>query len=290
VSNSDHRRRFTEHAIRMGERVYVIGCARLRRDKVEPEIARDPEAELFLISTKSEEQILKGYGYATFFPLLFGTAAAFFFPVGLSLKHANGFGDALRREMPLCLAAGGGYFGLIALYYLVLVYNGLAEVRRRAEMAWSMIDVQLKRRHDLIPRLVEVVKGYARHEDETQRLAAALRTEGPRGGTRRRALREAEARGEAATEEGRALRQVVALAESYPELKADRLFARLQEELVDTEDRIAFAREFYNATVKAMNIRRETMPDALVAKLTGFKAGTFFAAKGFERASVRVEL
>jgi len=290
VSDSDHRRRFTEHAIRVGERVYVIGCARVRQDKVEPEIAHDREAELFLISTKSEEQLVKGYGYATAFPLLFGTAAAFLFPVGLSLKHANGFGNALAREMPTCLAAGGGYFGVIALYYLVLVYNGLAEVRRRAQMAWSMIDVQLKRRHNLIPQLVEVVKGYARHEEETQRLAAALRTEGPREGKRRRALREAEARGEEAVAEGRALRQVVALAESYPELKANQLFLRLQRELADTEDRIAFAREFYNGTVKALNIRRETMPDALVAKLTGFRAGTYFAAKGLERASVRVDL
>jgi len=290
VSDSDHRRRFTEHAIRVGARVYVIGCARMRKDKVEPEIARDRDAELFLISTRSEEQIVAGYGYATIFPLLFGLAAAFLFPVGFSLERAHGFGDALQREMPHCLAVAGGYFGAIALYYLVLVYNGLAEVRRRAEMAWSMIEVQLKRRHDLIPQLVEVVKGYAKHEEETQRLAAALRTEAPRRGRRRRALREAATRGDEAAESGRALRQVVALAESYPELKADQLFLRLQRELVDTEDQIAFAREFYNGTVKAMNIRRETMPDALVAKLTGFRPGTFFAAKGFERASVRVEL
>jgi hypothetical protein len=270
VSNSDHERRFTERAIAVGEEVYVIGCARLRGDRVEPEIASDRDAELFLISTDPEEEIVRGYGYATFFPLLFGTAAAFLFPVGFSFER--GFEQAFRLELPRCFAVGGGYLGVVALMYLIFVYNGLAEVRRRSQMARSMIDVQLKRRHDLIPQLVECVRGYARHEEESQRLAAALRVEGLRGGG----------------EEGRALRGVIALAERYPDLKASPAYARLHDELTDTEDRIAFAREFYNATVTALNNRRDTMPDALVARLTGLKAGTWFAAEGFERASVRV--
>jgi hypothetical protein len=282
VSNSDHRRRFTEHAIRVGDRVYVIGCARLREDRVEPEIARDRDAELFLISTRSEEQILSGYGYKAFFPLLLGTAAAFLFPVGLSLEN-RGFVDALRLEASRSLAIGGGYLGFVALMYLVFVYNGLAEVKRRAQMAWSMIEVQLKRRNDLVPRLVAVVKGYARHEEETQRLAAALRVEGSRRGGKRAA-------GEEASRQGRALREVIALAEAYPDLRANALFGRLQAELTDTEDRIAFAREFYNAAVTALNNRRDTMPDALVARLTGLRRGEYFAAEGLERASVRVNL
>jgi hypothetical protein len=268
VSDSEHERRFTEHAIAVGEEVYVIGCARLREDRVEPEIARDRDAELFLISTDTEEEIVSGYGYATFFPLLFGTAAAFLFPVGVSFER--GFGQALRLEPPRCVAVGGGYLGFVAAMYLVFVYNGLAEVKRRAEMAWSMIEVQLKRRHDLIPLLVACVRGYAKHEEETQRFAAALRVEGGRG------------------EEGGALRGVLAVAERYPDLKASPVYERLHAELVDAEDRIAFAREFHNAAVTALNNRRETMPDALVARLTGLKAGTWLAAEGFERASVRV--
>lgn len=272
VSHSDHERRFRESAIRVGEDVYVMGCARLRSDRVEPEIARDRDAELFLISTRSEEQIARGYGYATFFPLFFGTAVAFLFPAGLALDL--GFQGAVQHELPRCIAAAGGYLGFIAFMYLVFVYNGLAEVRRRAQMAWSMIEVQLERRHDLIPQLAECVKGYAKHEEETQRLSAALRVEGPRGGGT----------------EGRALRDVLALAERYPDLKASPVFARLHDELVDTEDRIAFAREFFNATVTALNNRRETMPDALVARLVGLRRGEYFAAEGFERASVRVRL
>jgi hypothetical protein len=270
VSDSDHRRRFTEQAILVGEDVYVIGCARLREDRVEPEIASDEDAELFMISTTPEEEIVRGYGHATFFPLFFGAVAAFFFPVGFSLS--DDFLESLRHELPRCLAVGGGYLGFVTLMYLVFVYNGLAEVRRRAEMAWSMIEVQLKRRHDLIPSLVACVKGYAKHEEETQRLVAAARGEGASG------------------DEGRALKGVLAVAERYPELKASASYARLHAELTDTEDRIAFAREFYNATVTALNNRRETMPDSIVAKLIGLKPGTWFAADGFERASLRVEL
>jgi len=275
VSNSDYERRFTEKAIAVGEDVYVIGCARLREDRVEPEIAADRDAELFLVSTEPEEEIVRSYGYATFFPLLFGTAAAFLFAVGFSISR--GFEPALRVELPRCIAIAGGYLGFIGLMYLVFVYNGLADVRRRAEMAWSMIEVQLGRRHDLIPQLVACVRGYAKHEEETQRLAAALRVEGPRGGGDHE-------------EQSQALKQVIALAERYPELKASPVYARLHDELVDTEDRIAFAREFFNATVTALNNRRETMPDSLVAKLTGLKPGSYFAAEGFERAAVKVEV
>jgi LemA protein len=175
----------------------------------------------------------------------------------------------------------GAYLGVILVYYLTLVYNGLVSVRERMEMAASMIDVQLKRRHVLIPRLVACIQGYAAHERDTHRDLAALRVEGVRGGG-------VAARSDLAERQGQALTQVFALAEAYPDLDADENFAQLQRELVNTEDKIALAREFFNASVTALNTRIETLPDVLLAKVGGFKRGSFFAAEGFERSPVRL--
>ncbi|MHC4551018.1 MAG: LemA family protein [Planctomycetota bacterium] len=283
VADSDHRRHFVEHAIPLDAPLYVMGAARLRDAKVEPEIARDRNAELFLISTQDERQLTRGYALAALFSLLCGTVAAFLFPVGFLLEEAVSFGAALEQQLPVALPLAGAYLGAVLVYYLTLVYNGLVAVRERREMAWSMIDVQLKRRHDLIPRLVACVKGYAAHEQETQRALAALRVEGARG-------KAVAGRSELAARQGHALARVFLLAESYPDLDADESFVRLQQELVDTEDRIAFAREFYNATVTALNNRLETLPDALLARLGAFRRGEFFAAQGFERTPVRVKL
>jgi len=284
ISNSTHRRRFTEHAILMGARIYVLGPARLREDRVEPEIARERGAEMFLISTRSEEKLTSGYGFGAGGKLLFGAAAAFVLPAGLELERAGSFGAALERQMPWCLLAAGIFLGVVGLYYLLLVYNGLVSVRERAEMALSMIDVQLKRRHDLIPRLAACVAGYAKHEGEAHERVAAARVEGARGGGG------AEHRTEAAAAQARALTTIFAVAEGYPELKADASFRRLQESLVDTEDRIALAREFHNASITALNNRVQTLPDSLVAALTRFRPGTWFAAQGFERSPVRIDL
>ena len=281
ISNSDHRRHFVEHAIPLDARIYVLGPARLRDDRVEPEIAHERGAELFLISTRDERQIKRGYTTGAFFKLLVGTVAAFLFPVGFALERAGDFGKALELQLPVALPVAGAYLGVILVYYLTLVYNGLVSVRERMEMAASMIDVQLKRRHVLIPRLVACIQGYAAHERETHRDLAALRVEGARGGG-------VAARSDLAARQGQALTQVFALAEAYPDLDADENFAQLQRELVNTEDKIALAREFFNATVKALNTRIETLPDVLLAKLGRFKKGDFFAAKGFERSPVRL--
>ena len=133
----------------------------------------------------------------------------------------------------------------------------------------------------LIPRLVACVQGYTAHERDAHRHLAALRVEGARG-------RGVAARSDLAARQGQALTQVFALAEAYPDLDADENFAQLQRELVNTEDKIALAREFFNASVKALNTRIETLPDVLLAKLGRIKKGAFFAAKGFERSPVRL--
>jgi LemA protein len=153
--------------------------------------------------------------------------------------------------------------------WFVLTYNGLVRLRNEVRNGWSQIDVQLKRRHDLVPNLVNTVKGYAAHERGTLEAVVAARQ------------RATEARG--AAESGRAegalsetLGRLFAVAEAYPDLKASATFLALQEELTTTENRIAFARQHYNDRVMALNTRVETVPSSLVASLGGFHREEFF--------------
>ncbi len=159
--------------------------------------------------------------------------------------------------------------------YLVVIYNGLVALRNRVKNAFSQIDMQLQRRYDLIPNLVETAKAYMQHERDTleaviqarnQAQSAARRAEdNPGDTTAMQALMGAE------NVLGSALGRFFALAEDYPDLKANQNMAQLQEELASTENRIAFARQAYNDAVTAYNIKREQFPDSLVANSFGFK-------------------
>lgn len=153
---------------------------------------------------------------------------------------------------------------------VVLVYNRLVQLRVRAENAWSDIDVQLKRRYDLIPNLVDTVKGYAGHERETldsvvQARSRAMTAEGP--------VEQAEAESTLT----RALRQLFALAESYPDLRAVESFVELQDSLSRVEEAIQDARRYYNAVVRDLNTRIQQFPINLVAAAFGFEEREFFA-------------
>lgn len=161
-----------------------------------------------------------------------------------------------------------GVLGVIVLW-LIVAYNGLVRLRYRVKEAWSDIEVQLKRRYDLIPNLVETVKGYAAHETSafenvTKARAAAM------GATT--------AQEHAATENmlTGALKSLFAVAEAYPDLKANTNFLELQRELSDTENKIQAARRFYNGNVKDMNTRVETFPTNLIAGMFGFSHEEFF--------------
>ena len=153
--------------------------------------------------------------------------------------------------------------------FLWATYNGLVTAKSRVEEAWSDIKVQLKRRLDLIPNLVETVKGYAAHESRvfeavTEARAKALSAQG------------VEATAKAEGEFEGALKSLFAVAESYPDLKANQNFAQLQQELVDTEDKIQGARRFYNGGVREFNIKIKTFPSNLVAGMFKFVAAEFF--------------
>lgn len=164
-----------------------------------------------------------------------------------------------------------GVIGLI-IVWLVATYNGLITLRNRADEAWSDIDVQLKRRYDLIPNLVEAVKGYAAHEKEVFEKVTAARS----------AAINAEKSGnpaEIAKTENmltETLKTLFAVAENYPDLKASQNFLQLQDELSDTENKIQAARRFYNGNARDFNIKAQKFPANLVANMLGFKTKNFF--------------
>ena len=161
-----------------------------------------------------------------------------------------------------------GVLVLIALLF-VFVYNGLVQKRVRCQEAWSQIDVQLKRRYDLIPNLVETVKGYAAHEKDTLEAVIAARNQavGAQG---------VGAQAEAENMLSGALRQMFALSESYPALKANENFAQLQEELTATENKIAFSRQHYNSSAAEYNTARLKFPNSIVANMFAFKEQEYF--------------
>jgi LemA protein len=170
---------------------------------------------------------------------------------------------------------------LVALY-LVVTYNGLVRLRNRIEGAWAQVDVQLRRRYDLIPNLVETVKGYATHERET--LEAVIRA--------RNAAVDAHGVAEQAQAENMvtgALRQLFALSESYPQLKANEVFLNLQEELSGTEGRIAYARQYYNDSVERYNTKIQSFPAVLVAGPLRFTEREYFEADEATRGPVQVD-
>jgi LemA protein len=170
---------------------------------------------------------------------------------------------------------------LIGLY-LIVSYNGLVSLRNRIENAWAQIDVQLKRRYDLIPNLVETVKGYASHERETLDAVINARNAGiSASGPHDQAQAENQLTG--------ALRGLFALSEAYPDLKANQNFAQLQEELTGTEGRIAYARQFYNDTVYRYNTKVQSFPTNVIAGMFRFREREYFQADDESRGPTRVE-
>jgi LemA protein len=173
---------------------------------------------------------------------------------------------------------------VILLLIFIGIYNGLVGLRNQVKNAWAQIDVQLKRRYDLIPNLVETVKGYMQHERQTlesvtnaRNLAQSLSG----AGVADRAKAEGELSG--------ALSRLLAVVENYPDLKANQNFLALQEELTSTENKISFSRQYYNDEVLKYNNKTQMFPSNVIAGMTGFKAGEFFEVKNeAEREAVKV--
>ena len=162
--------------------------------------------------------------------------------------------------------------GVLVVLASTLLYNRLVKLRNRVDNAWSQVDVQLRRRYDLIPNLVETVRAYAAHESET--LKAVVRA---RDGARSAAT--IEEQGEAESVLTGAIGSLLAIAEAYPELRSEKRFAQLQEELARTEDKISVSRHIYNDTTLNYNDAVSTLPSRLIARLAGFSGRDYFQAE-----------
>lgn len=172
-------------------------------------------------------------------------------------------------------------FVLAIVLVVVLIYNSLITLRTRVDNAWYQIDVQLKRRYDLIPNLVETVKGYAKHEKSTLEMVTKARAQLMSA----RGVKEQAAANDMLTS---ALKSLFAVAEAYPQLRANENFKMLQEELAGTESKIAYARQFYNDSVMEYNIKIQSFPSNIIAGVFGFAMREFFKAEEEARKAVKV--
>lgn len=268
VIDSTGRRMFTESAVPLHAPVFVVGKARQREDVVAAEIAADPSAPMFLISTRSEDQVAGGHGWTIWLTGLLVLAL----PAGGWAVDRNQMGPA---DWPDLLPAGWfslGAAGVLLLAWLWQVFNSMTDLRNRVRQAESLVDIQLKRRNDLIPELVRVVEAARSHEAGVNEALAGLRAKA--------------AGGQLTGLSG----GIMGMAEAYPDLKANANFLSLQKELADTEQRIAMARDYLNDAITNANTRGERFPEGWVASLAGIRRLPLLVTEGIERQPVKVNL
>jgi hypothetical protein len=275
VADSTFQRRFVEAALPLKANLFIIGQARERQDVVAPEIAQDPHAPMFLISTRTQEQVSRGMKWAGRAWAALGLAAV----VGFVVWRDGALKVDPGARVPLYVAIACGYLAVATLVWVWMVFNSLVDLRQRVRQAWSLVDIQLKRRFDLIPNLVTCVKGYRDHEAQLQEELAALRTQ-----------LNATPPGEPGPDHGAVGKTILAIAERYPELKANQSFLDLQKTLSDTEQRIALARSYFNEIATHYNTRIEVVPEKFVARLGAMRPQVLMSANDFERAPVSVNL
>jgi LemA protein len=173
--------------------------------------------------------------------------------------------------------------GAGVLIWVVIAYNRLVRLRNQVRAAWADIDVQLKRRHDLVPQLVAAVQGYASHEKTVLSAVTELRQQAT-------ALASPQRLGQVETALEQAVGRVLALKEAYPDLKANQSFGDLQRDLIEVEEQLQYARRFYNGAVRDYNDGVQRVPDLLIARSAGFGAAEFFQASDDERQAVQVRM
>jgi hypothetical protein len=275
IANSTHKRRFHETALPLHTMLYVVGQARERHDVVAAEIAHDKNAPMFLISTQTEKQVSSGYVRWFWGLVVLGLICAIGGTVGRDMLANTNKGLSWHPFVIASLA----FLAVLAIGWVWTVYNSLINLRNRMEQGWSQVDVQLKRRHDLIPNLIETIKGYRDYESERQKLITELRGQA-----------EASPPGEAGPDFKGISPTLRVIIERYPDLKASESFMRLQQSLVDAEQRIALARDYFNDTATFYNTRLAIVPERFVAGLARLRPATLMSASDFERAAVQVNL
>ena len=279
IANTTGSREFTEKAIPLHQPLYIIGQARERDDCVAAEIAYDKTAPLFVISTSTEES-LRHYGLWMFWLLgLFAVAIPTTAGIIAELNSAG-----IDRVLEISFGTSGGVLLVWMLGWSWLVYNSLIGLKNRVKMGAANIDVELKRRHDLIPRLVNIVEGLQKHERGIQETTALLRSQAAV-----LAVPEKHSKQPPLVTRGCASR-LIALVENYPKLQANGAFMKLQENLIETEHRIALARNYYNDVIETYNNRRERFPESLIAAVARLHPLPMFVAENFEREIVEVHL
>lgn len=277
IANSTGLRRFTEYAIPLHQSLYLVGKARERDDIVAPEIVCDPESPMFLISTRSAEQISRGYGCAYWILSLLGFIAIPVAHYFLWREHpdAERLEHMIRHGWPWYAA----YLLIWLLGWLVMTYNSLIDLRQRLRRAWSNTDVELKRRATLIPRIVNVLQGLKDHEGWVLKTVTQLRTQ-----------TQATEPGTSGPDPSGCLGVVRSVVENYPELKSNEGFVRLQRELARTEERIALARAYFNEACTFYNTRIASFPDVIIARLAACHPHPLIEAANFERATLAINL
>ncbi len=273
ISDSTGHRRFVETVLPLGGTVFVAGRARERSDVVAAEIAADAEQELFLISRRGEGRVQRGYRWG-----FWGCGFVYLLPLPVAWLVQAKQAVGLPVGWPAAALAAGLALGLL-LGWCWMAFNSLVQLRNRVLQAASLIDVQLKRRADLIPRLVAVVAGLRDHERTVQAEVAALRAQS-----------QATPVGQPGPDLAATALTARIVSERYPELKSDAAFLALQRELADTETRVALARDYHNEIATHLNTRIDIIPDRWVAALAGLKPQALWQAEGFERAAVAVKL
>ena len=278
VFGSTGERTFHETGIAVGTALFVVGYAREREDIVDVEIARGGRdgtategavARCFLISTRDESAVTSGHGVAGWVYGLLGLLAlgAFLF-VGAELVQAR-----WRLPIPASLAIGISGFGvLLGSTWGIMIYNEFVDLRNRVIRAAANVDVQLKRRADLMRSLVAVVIGLRDHEAQLQRAVAFLRGQ---AALESRILAHGKAKAAVAT--------VSAIVEGYPELKSSSVFIGLQQSLTSCEQRIALARDEFNGTATGYNARIAVFPARVIARIAAMTPANFFQAESFAR-------
>jgi len=274
VPDSTGRRRFVEEGIPLHAPVFIVGQARERADVVAPEIAASKDAPMFLISVHSKRGVQTNYALASWLAWVGGLAASA--AAGFLVLRAvrPSWGPALGMG-----AAAALFLGAWASCWVWMAFNSLVNLRARVRQGWSLVDVELKRRNDLIPNLASVVAGLGSHEASVQEAVAALRSQ-----------LTATRPGEPGPDIGGMAGTVRAVAEKYPNLVAEEGFVRLQKQLVETEQRIALARTYYNDIATQFATRVGQVPDTWLASAAGIRPEPLLGVADFERAPVEVNL
>ena len=287
VHSSKGLREFTEYALCVGTKVFIRGRASERPEVVAAQIGHDGSAGMFIISYRGERSISVWMGWkanawdfvgafaainavvvasAGLGPVLlaYGAFLDMVFSDGHPLKMFDDGLSAVGPYIPLGLLIGVGLYLLAAVVgWARMVFNSMVGLRNRVAQAYSLIDVQLKRRTDLIERFVACVQGFREHEAAVQAMVTAMRAQADGGSLKALAP------------------GILAVIESYPEIRAQALFNDLSKQLIETEDRIALARGYHNSIATFYNTRLETIPDRYLAGLVKMKPASLFEAEGF---------